>query len=174
MPEAFDFEIGKMEDNSLDDFLIKQTEDSWEALNFAKRLDESTKSLEELAEIEQECSTENWDGMGASPVQQETIIKTRLILLKSADLPHDIPLPFLTSTSSGLIEMEWYKEKDQRFAIRLNDQGIFSYSGLFGRIKDQNGRGIFDDTHGTSFFTDENFPEVIKNNLSRLFNTQLN
>ncbi|MEX0828630.1 MAG: hypothetical protein WD032_00105 [Nitrospirales bacterium] len=174
MPQAYDFEISECEDNQLEDFLGNYTEEPKEAVKYGKRFDELTKSLKELEEIGKECSRENWDGMNEPPLKQETIIKARLLLIKSADLPYEIPLPFLTSSSSGLIEIEWYKEKDHRFAIRLNDQGIFIYSGLFGPIKDLNGSEILDDIHGTSGFNGEIFPEVIKTNLSRLFETQIN
>jgi hypothetical protein len=66
--------------------------------------------------------------------------------------------------------MEWYKERGHRFAIRLNGQGVFIYSGLLGIGKDASGNDVEKDTRGRSILTDEAFPQEIKDNLSRLFN----
>jgi hypothetical protein len=168
------FRISRVKTKDMASLLDDQIEKTQhEALNHFKRFNELTASLEELKEIQQECSNGNWEGLSESPIDPQTVNKARNLLFKSAGLPYNIPLPSLSPTSSGLIEMEWYKEKNQRFAIRLNREGFFIYSGLFETVKDSIGNERSDYTHGSSSFTDEKFPEMIKSNLSRLFEIQI-
>ncbi len=170
MPEVFDFEISQ---DGID-FLEVLAEEQLESFNHVDRFDELEASLEELREIEQECSKENWGGMNEIPVAKKTIDQSKGILIRSANLPYIIQLPNLSPTPSGLIEMEWYKEKGHRFGIRLNDQGVFIFSGLFGhKVVDDSGNIMEEDIHGTSLVEDEKFPNIIKEQLSRLYDISL-
>ena len=164
--EVFDFEISQF---SVDDLDVI-TEEPCESFRHVERCAEQTEVLKELKEIEQECSTENWGGMNELPVTTETIKQARELLIRSANLPYCIQFPNLTPTSSGLLEMEWYKEKGQRLAIRINEQGVFIFSGLFGQAIDATGKIFEENIHGTSLLEGDQFPKVIKEQLARLYN----
>ena len=173
MPGTFAFKISDVEVNEVAPIVEEHSRDAIETSEFLERLDELYSSLEELKEIQKECSQKNWEGMDELPITRETVSKARDLLFKIAKLPIDIQLPSLTPTSSGWIEMEWYKAKGHRFAIRLNGQGIFIYSGLLGVGKDSSGNDVEKDTRGRSLLTDEALPYEIKENLSRLFDFSL-
>lgn len=173
MPGTFAFKVSDIEVNKVAPFVEQHSQDAMEISEFLVRLEELYSSLKDLKEIQQECSQKNWEGMDELPITRETVSKARGLLIKTAELPIDIQLPSLTPNSSGWIEMEWYKEKGHRFAIRLNGQGVFIYSGLLGVGKDSSGNLVEKDTRGRSLLTDEVLPYEIKENLSRLFKVHL-
>jgi hypothetical protein len=170
MPTTFEFKVSDVQANEMASLIKKHSEEDQQELSqYEKWYKEVESCLIELDNIKSDCFEENWEGMDEIPITIETIEKARNLLFKAAALPNGIPLPSLTPTSSGWIEMEWYKEKGHRFAIRLNGQGVFIYSGLFGIGKDAGGNDVEKDTRGTSLLTDEAIPREIRDNLSRLF-----
>lgn len=173
MTETFAFEISDLETNQMRLIVEDNIEEAQRDSEIYERWDDLEISLKELNEIQNECSVENWEGMDELPVTEETIEKGKELLMRSAYLSNKIPLPSLAPTSSGLLELEWYKEKGHRFAIRLNSEGVFIYSGLFGIKKTQSGKEIEVDTHGTGIFPEDLMPEEIKRNLYKLYNLKL-
>ncbi|GJL64770.1 MAG: hypothetical protein NPIRA04_34240 [Nitrospirales bacterium] len=173
MPETFAFKVSDVEAKEMAPIVEEHSQDAIETYELLERLDELYSSLEELKEIQKECSQENWDGMNELPITEDTVARARDLLFKAARLPNYIQLPSLTPTSSGWIELEWYKEKGHRFAIRLNGQGVFIYSGLLGVGKDSSGNDVEKDTRGRSLLTNEDLPHEIKDNLSRLFKVHI-
>ncbi len=169
MPETFAFRISDIEANDMAPIVEEPNKEAEEVSEYFERFEELVNSLKDLQEIQEECSQENWEGMEELPITKKTVAKARELLFKVARQPNNIPLPSFAPTSSGEIEMEWYKEKGHRFAIRLNSQGVFIYSGLLGVGKDANGNYVEKDTRGRSILADEGLPHEIKDNLSRLF-----
>ncbi len=171
MTTTFKFKVSDVQTNEMASLIKKHSEeDEQELSQYEKWYKELESCLKELDDITNDCSEKNWEGMDELPITVETIEKARELLFKAAALPRGIPLPSLTPTSSGWIEMEWYKKKGHRFAIRLNGQGVFIYSGLFGIGKDSSGNEVEKDTRGTSLLTDEIIPHEISHNVSCLFN----
>lgn len=171
MPRILDFKISEFEVKNLDQI----TEEPGEVLDHVRRYEELDQSLKELEEIEMECARRNWGGEDENPISKETINKVKELLVRSAYLPFEIRLPIVTPTSFGLIEMEWYKEKGHRFAIRINGRGVFFFSGLFGQKPiDESGNMIEEDIHGTGLFIEDQIPEVIREQLSRLYSISIN
>ena len=170
MPGNFAFKVSDIEVNEMAPIVEEHSQEAEEVSEFLERFEELFGSLKDLREIQEECSQQNWEGMDELPITENTVAKARDLLFKAARMPNNIQLPSLAPTSSGWIEMEWYKEKGHRFAIRLNGQGVFIYSGLLGVGKDASGNEVEKDTRGRSIVTDEAFPHEIKDNLSRLFN----
>jgi hypothetical protein len=171
MPTIFEFKVSDVQANQMASLLKKHSEEDQQELSQYEKWYKEVESCRiELDAIKNDCSKGNWEGMDELPITAETVEKARDLLFKAAALPNGIPLPSLTPTSSGLIEMEWYKERGHRFAIRLNGQGVFIYSGLLGIGKDASGNDVEKDTRGRSILTDEALPDEVKDNLSRLFN----
>ena len=170
MPATFAFKVSDVEAKEMEPIVEEHSKGAKEVSEYLERFEELVSSLKELEEIQKEYSQENWEGMDELPITENTVAKARDLLFKASRLPHEIQLPSLTPTSSGWIEMEWYKEKGHRFAIRLNAQGVFIYSGLLGIGKDVSGNDVEKDTRGRSILTNEGLPHEIRDNLSRLFN----
>ena len=173
MSGTFAFKISDVEAKEVAPIVEEHSQGAEEVSEYFERFEELFSSLKELEEIQVECSQQNWEGMDELPITKNTVEKARELLFKAAKLPNDIQLPSLTPTSSGWIEMEWYKKKGYRFAIRLNGQGVFIYSRLLGVGKDASGNDVEKDTRGTSVLTDEALPHEIKDSLSQLFNLPL-
>ncbi len=170
MPQTFAFKISDVEPKEMVPIVEEPHKETKEITKYFERFEELCNSLKELEEIRNECSQENWEGMDELPITEKTIMKARKLLFNASRLPNNIQLPSITPTSSGGIEMEWYKDKGQRFAIRLFGQGVFVYSGLLGVCKDADGNELEKDTRGRSVLSEEGLPHEIKDNLSRLFN----
>ena len=170
MSDTFAFKISDVEAKEVAPIVEEHSQGAEEVSEYFERFEKLFSSLKELEEIQEECSQQNWEGMDELPITENTVAKARDLLFKAARMPINIQLPSLAPTSSGWIEMEWYKEKGHRLAIRLNGQGVFIYSGLLGVGKDASGNEVEKDTRGRSILTDEAFPHEIKDNLSRLFN----
>jgi len=178
MPETFAFEISNLETNQVRLIVEDSIEETQRDSAIYERWGDLEFSLKELIKIQDECSVENWEGMDELPVTKETIEKGKELLTRSAYLSNKIPLPSIAPTSSGLLELEWYKEKGHRFVIRLNSEGVFIYSGLFGTKKTKSGKEIEVDTHGTGILPEDPMPEdlmpeEIKSNLYKLYNLKL-
>lgn len=173
MPGTFAFKISDVEANEVAPIVEEHSRGAEEVSEYFERFEELFSSLKELEEIQVECSQQNWEGMDELPITKNTVAKARELLFKAAKLPHDIQLPSLTPTSSGWIEMEWYKKKGYRFAIRLSGKGVFIYSRLLGVVKDASGNDVEKDARGTSVLTDEGLPHEINDSLSQLFNHPL-
>jgi hypothetical protein len=173
MPGTFAFKISDVEAKEMEPIVEEHSKGAEEVSEYFERFEELVSSLKELEEIQGECSQENWEGMDELPITENTVAKARDLLFKVSRLPHEIQLPCLTPTSSGWIEMEWYKKKGHRFAIRLNGQGVFIYSRLMGIGKDSSGNDVEKDTRGRNILTDEGLPHEIKDSLSQIFNLSL-
>lgn len=171
MLKIFDFKISELEVENLD----QMTEEPSEVLDHVRRWEELEQSLRGLEEIERECAIQNWGGVDENPISKETINKAKELLVRSAYLPFEICLPILTPTAYGLIEMEWYKKKGHRFAIRINGQWVFFFAGLFGQKPIGESRNMIEeDIHGTGLFVEDQIPKVIREQLSRLYSIQIN
>ncbi len=173
MSGTFAFKISDIEANEVPPIVEEHSQRAEELSEYFERFEELVSSLKELEEIHEECSQANWERTDELPITENTIANARDLLFKTAKMPHDIPLPSLTPTSSGWIEMEWYKEKGYRFAIRLSGQGVFIYSRLLGVSKDASSNDVEIAANGTNVLTEECLPHEIKDSLSQLFNLPL-
>jgi len=116
-------------------------------------------ALESLKQIYEECSEENWDGYGGTPISLEAYLEaSRLLRI----IPNSFPMPDVLPEPDGGIGLEWYKDKGFSFVASLGGKTTITYVGRFGRNNQ---------TYGTETFTDS-VPSVILNGLKRLFPKQ--
>jgi len=173
MSEAFAFEISDVEADEMGSMVNDSVEETYLVSEVLEDLADLDNSLNELKEIQKECARENWEGMDELPITKETIEKARDLLFKAASFSKVVPLPSLAPTSSGCIEMEWYKKRGHRFVIRLNGEGVYIYSGLFGIEKTESGKEIQKEAHGTDILKEEAIPDEIKSRLAELYNLKV-
>ncbi len=113
-------------------------------------------TLNELDELFEECSEQNWDEYEAVPISHETYSEAiKLVNL----LPASYPQPDISPEPDGGIGFEWYKEKGYTFVISVYGKNAISFAGIFGR-----GNEI----HGTEIFNNI-VPSFIHESLKRLF-----
>ena len=112
-------------------------------------------ALENLNEVYEECSEEDWDGYEAVPVSYQTFFEASRLLRM---FPPSLPMPDILAEPDGSIGLEWYRRRGFSFAISLGGKDTIYYAGIFGK----------NETHGKEEFTDF-VPENILENLRRLF-----
>ncbi len=113
-------------------------------------------AFQDLEEIYDECSIENWDGYGARAITQETYFEASKLLEL---IPTSYPMPDICPEPNGGIGLEWYKERGYSLIVSVSGRNIIIYAGLFGENNE---------AHGTEHFTNS-MPQVILNFLKRLF-----
>ena len=115
----------------------------------------TNESLQELYYLWDECSSENWDGYGAQPVNPDSFIEAERFIRA---LPTTIREPEVAVDPDGEISLEWYFEPRKVFSVSIGKRNEITYAGLYGLNK----------TYGREYFDDE-IPKAIFDNLDRLF-----
>ena len=124
-------------------------------LSIAVSKEAETELLETLADIYEECKVENWDGYGASRIDENSYNESlRFIHF----LPKTFPCPEIAIEPDGEVAFEWSSDKRKVFSVSIGGKGDLIYAGLFGINK----------THGTEVFGDE-FPKKIMDEIERVF-----
>ena len=86
----------------------------------------------DLESIWQECNTENWDGFGAAPVNQETLRQAANFL---DVLPLGTPAPEVGAEPDGHLTFEWYNSPRRTLSISVSPEGELHYAALLGARK---------------------------------------
>ncbi len=121
-------------------------------ITFGERL---SKMIEELQQVKEESSGNNWDGYGARAIDEQAYQNAILFILS---LPSGIPKPEISVDPDGEISFEWYKDRRQLFSVSIGSRKQLAYAGLYGLNK----------TWGVELFYDD-MPNIILDNISRLY-----
>ncbi|MEA3421122.1 MAG: hypothetical protein U9Q97_05535 [Acidobacteriota bacterium] len=115
----------------------------------------ANESMQELYNLLEECSTENWDGYGAQPIDPDSFNEAERFIRA---LPTTISKPEVAVDPDGEISLEWYFEPRKVFSVSIGKRNEIKYAGLYGLNK----------TYGREYFDNE-IPKAIFDNLDRLF-----
>ncbi len=115
----------------------------------------ANESLQELYNLWGECSSENWDGYGAQPVDPDSFNEAERFIRA---LPTTVREPEVAVDPDGEISLEWYFEPRKVFSVSIGKRNEIKYAGLYGLNK----------TYGREYFDDE-IPKAIFDNFDRLF-----
>lgn len=96
------------------------------------------RSLDEVCEA---ADTENWDGEGAAPVQEDA---RRYAVALVAELAEGTRFPDVAIDPDGEISLGWQDDADV-FSVSISGAGRFSYAGLLGTS----------DCHGTEWMVEQ-------------------
>ncbi len=88
--------------------------------------------FDELYKIFQHCSAENWDGYGACPVSDETVVQVKRFL---EALPLGTITPVVGAEPDGHITLEWYKNPRRTLSVSISPEGELHYAALLGYKK---------------------------------------
>lgn len=108
----------------------------------------------DLEKVRRECSTQDWDGYNAAPVNDKSYSSA---VQFARLLPGEVPSPDICANQNGNIMFEWEKERGYLFSVIIGDRKLF-YAGLFGTEK----------FHGKADFQEE-IPHEILNSLRRFY-----
>jgi hypothetical protein len=115
--------------------------------------------FQELDEVFEECSVDNWDGYDAKPIN----VKSQIEAIRFArNLPTTIPTPEIAADPDGEISFEWYEGPRRVLTVSIGSHNKATYAGLFGLNK----------VNGEESFYDE-IPKAILDNLNRLFHSYI-
>jgi len=109
---------------------------------------------EELEEISQECSREDWDNYGATPINPIAVEEAWKIL---EHMPHFLGLPEVAPEPHGGIGFEWRKGANRVLVLSVVGQHTISFAAIY------EGGNI----HGTEYF-EESLPSPILSQFRRL------
>lgn len=112
--------------------------------------DFSQEAINELREIYNEVSKEDWDGYDSEAINADAVIEASKLIRM---LPSSLPLPEITIEPDGGIGLEWYKTKGFVFVASVLGENIISYAGLFGPSSEIHGKENFTDTIPTIFLS---------------------
>ena len=115
----------------------------------------ANESMQELYNLLEECSTENWDGYGAQPIDPDSFSEAERFIRA---LPTTISKPEVAVDPDGEISLEWYFEPRKVFSVSIGKRNEIKYAGLYGLNK----------TYGREYFDNE-IPKAIFDNINRLF-----
>jgi hypothetical protein len=115
----------------------------------------ANESLQELYNLWEECSLENWDGYGAQPVDPDSFNEAERFIRA---LPTTVREPEVAIDPDGEISLEWYFEPRKVFSVSIGKRNEITYAGLYGLNK----------TYGREYFDDQ-IPKAIFDNFDRLF-----
>lgn len=109
---------------------------------------------DELEEIHQECSREDWDNYGASPISSSAIEEAWNILQY---MPLSLGRPEVVPEPHGGIGFEWRKGTSRALVLSVAGQHSISFAAIYegGKI------------HGTEYF-EESLPAFILSQFRRL------
>jgi hypothetical protein len=84
---------------------------------------------EELADVWEECSEDNWDGYDALPVSRESFLYAQRFLLS---LSLGSRRPSVSATPNGDVTLEWYSSPRRSLTIAITSDGELHYAALLG------------------------------------------
>jgi hypothetical protein len=129
-------------------FIAKQAEQGRRRFQSSYALGLAAKgAFEDLYTVAEHCSSPNWDGYGAAPVNQETFRQAYLLL---EALPLGIPLPSAGAEPDGHLTLEWHRLPRRTLSVSISPEGELHYAALLGASR----------AYGTEPFFGE-APEII-------------
>ncbi len=114
-----------------------------------------SKMLENLFQVKQEHSIDNWDGYGAKAINEQSYQNAIRFVLSLAP---NTPTPEIAVEPDGEVVFEWYGGKRKVFSISMGSRNELTYAGLYGVSK----------TYGVEYFYG-NIPDTLLDNISRVF-----
>ena len=142
-------------------YIEKKYEDILEQFKKAEsisRNSEIQQIINELNEIFNSCSQDNWDGYGANPISFNTYLEAKNIINMLNATFLNFPMPEITPEPGGDIAFEWSDDYGRTFVFSIDDNQTLTYAGIFGA----------NNTHGTELLGDF-IPASIISHLKRLY-----
>jgi hypothetical protein len=110
----------------------------------------------ELNGLVEECSSEDWDGHGASRISPNAYDAAKRFI---QGLPGNIERPILAADPDGCVTFEWSLSPKRMVWVSVHPDYRIDYAAIFGSEKLQ----------GTAPFFDTAIPRVVQNLTRRVF-----
>ncbi len=115
------------------EFIDSQTKSGYQRLQESYILGQQAKgSFNALYKVFVDCSQPNWDGYGAVPITEHTLLLAKQFL---GALPLGIPAPSIGAEPDGHITIEWYRSTRRTLSVSVSPDGDLHYAALIGASK---------------------------------------
>ena len=114
--------------------------------------------VEKLLRTAAESCVDDWDSYGARAVDARSLLSA---IWFARLLPIAVPIPEIYVDPDGEIAFEWWLSPRRIFSVTVRRNNELAYAGLFGVNK----------VYGVEYLDDE-LPEAILDNISRVFSEQ--
>lgn len=128
-------------------YVDERSLEGWKRLKKSEAVGFGSMVFDELIDVWDECSQDNWDGQRAASVPWDAYNYTKRFL---EALPLGTPVPSVGAEADGDLTLEWYRNPRQLLSVSISADGELHYAATIGR----NRHG------GTIVFLDE-VPETI-------------
>lgn len=88
----------------------------------------SVSVINQLLRVQQECSSDNWDGYGACRVDPRTLDNAKGFM---GDLDTFLPAPDICPEPDGEVALEWFGDLGSTISISIGIGDIVSYAAIF-------------------------------------------
>ncbi len=95
-----------------------------ESVTFSKQ-----PAYDQLGEVWEECRARDWDGEGASAIDQDTL-RNAYVFIEA--LPPRCRLPEITAEPDGHLNLEWYRHPRRILSVSVSPEGALYWAALFG------------------------------------------
>jgi hypothetical protein len=106
---------------------------------------EKAAALSQLWALVADCGEANWDGAGASPIDERAAQNAGDVVRA---LPADIPMPEFAPEPDGAVSLDWIESRSRFFSVSVGDGSRLAYAWLDGS----------DRGHGVARFDGEKIP----------------
>ena len=92
-------------------------------------LESGAQLIQELHEVFNECSIENWDGYGALPIQEKAVLEAERFI---AVMPAFMPDPEIAPEPSGDIGLQCSFGENRILTVSFEGRDIITYAAILG------------------------------------------
>ena len=140
LPKRSEKDYGSPELNSLSEFIAKIVRDIRNTEALSRNL-ELSQTLAELNEIEEECSSNNWNGQNAKAITDEAYLYAKDIIENMLTARFlNIRMPdYLTSLPGGQIAFYWENELGNKFTFSIDGNKILHFAAKYPSSRKLNG-----------------------------------
>lgn len=83
----------------------------------------------EIGDLLEEAGVENWDGEGATALDEDTVLTARMVV---DELPNYAGRPDVSATPHGEVDFDWVVDKDLMLTVSVGPGGKeIAFAGLF-------------------------------------------
>ena len=94
-------------------------------------LERRAQLIQELHEVFNECSIENWDGYGALPIQEKAVLEAERFF---AVMPAFIPDPEIAPEPGGDIGLQWSFGENRILTVSFEGRDIITYAAILAHL----------------------------------------
>jgi hypothetical protein len=110
-------------------YVERETLEGWRKLSESNVFGIESTIRDDLGTVWDECRRPDWDGFGALPVNQQTLLNAYTFL---ESLPLGCPAPSVGAEPDGQLTLEWHRGPRRTLSVSVTPDGELHYAALIG------------------------------------------